>query len=118
MTESCTIAYPLGVEPDPGTGEDVTTYGPTVYAGKCKVADRDLQPDEAESASSTTDRLNKRVDIPASAPTITHGAVVTMSDGRIFRVLSAHRKTHQTAQRLPVEVVAAHPDPEAEEGPS
>ena len=106
MTESCTIAYPTGTEPDPLTGEDVTTYGDPVYSGKCKVQDREMYARESESASSTSDTLTKEVHIPASAPTITHGAVVTMSDGRIFRVLSAHRKTWQTAQRLPVEVTS------------
>lgn len=113
MTESCSIAYPLDTQPDPATGEDVTTYGDPVYAGKCKVQDRELQPIEEESASSTTDTITKRVDIPVSAPTIAHGAVVTMSDGRVFRVLAAHRKTYQTAQRLPVEVVSALPEEES-----
>ena len=105
MTESCTIAYPTGTTAGPG-GEDVSTYGDPVYSGKCKVQDRQLQPSESESASSTTDTLGKEVHIPASAPTIRHGAVVTMTDGRTFRVLASHRKTWQTAQRLPVEVVS------------
>lgn len=113
MTESCSIAYPLDTQPDPATGEDVTTFGDPVYAGKCKVQDRELQPIEEESASSTTDTISKRVDIPVSAPTIAHGAVVTLSDGRVFRVLAAHRKTYQTAQRLPVEVVSALPEEES-----
>ena len=114
MVESCTIAYPTGTEPDPLTGEDVTTYSDPVYEGKCKVQDRELQARESESASSTTDAVSKRIDIPVDAPTIAHGAVVTMGDGRVFRVLAGHRKTWQTAQRLPVEVVSTL----AEEGSS
>ena len=106
MTESCTIAYPTGTEPDPLTGEDVTTYGDPVYEGRCKVQDRELQARESESASSTSDTLGKEIHLPVDAPTINHGAVVTMGDGRTFRVLASHRKTWQTAQRLPVEVTS------------
>ena len=106
MVDACTIAYPTGTEPDPLTGEDVTTYGDPVYAGPCKLQDADLQAGEGESASSTADTVKKRIDIPVDAPTINHGAVVTMADGRTFRVLAGHRKTWQTAQRLPVEVVS------------
>lgn len=113
MAESCTIAMPTGTTPDPTTGADVTTYGDPLYGptvtphyGACKVQDRDLQATEAESASSTADALTKELHLPADAPTIDHGAHVLMADGRTFRVLAGHRKTWQTAQRIPVEVVS------------
>lgn len=106
MTDTCTVAYPTGTTADPTTGADVTTYGDAVYSGRCKVQDRDLQSSEPESASSTADVYVKELHLPVSAPTIAHGAHVLMSDGRVFRVLAGHRKTWQTAQRLPVEVVS------------
>ena len=105
MVDACVIAYPTGTTAGPG-GEDVTTYGDPVYEGRCKVQDRDLQAREAESASSTSDTLGKEIHLPVDAPTINHGAVVTMADGRTFRVLAGDRKTWQTAQRLPVEVTS------------
>lgn len=105
MTDQCVIEILIRYDVDPTTGASVPVYGPTIYEGRCKVQDGARSPRESGEGDADRDAFPLRVDVPVGPPWIPEGAVVTMSDGRRFRVLAPHRKTHQTAQRLPVEQV-------------
>lgn len=106
MVDTCVVKRPTGVTSG-ALGEDVTTYAtPYVYDGPCKIQDRDLSPREAESGSSTADVLRSELHVPVSAGPFLTGDVVFIDDEATWRVLAPHRKTWQTAQRLPVERVS------------
>lgn len=109
MRDTCTIQLVVSRDVDDATGDMVVTYGAPIYGpdvephrGKCKVQDGGRQAQGSTAADADRDALDLRVDIPADAPGVPEGAVVQMADGRRFRVLAPHRKTWQTAQRLPV----------------
>lgn len=109
MIEACTIATVESIVPDPLTGHDIVTYGAPIYGpdiaphhGKCKIQDGPVL-EEQDAATATVPAVRYRLDIPVSAPAIQSGSVATMTDGRVLRVISGHRKTWQTAQRLTVE---------------
>lgn len=110
MVDTCRIRRVLSSEPDPTTGVDVPTYGPTVYVGPCKVQQSRSQPRDVESGSSTAVLTLLEVHIPASAATVHAGDFIELMDGatptRSFRADSAFRKTWQTAQRIPVTEVS------------
>ena len=105
MKDACVIKVPVRHDVDPTTGASVPVYGPPIYEGRCKVQDGARSPRESAEGDADRDAFPLRVDVPVGPPWIPEGAVVTMSDGRRFRVLAPHQKTHQTAQRLPVEQV-------------
>jgi len=102
MTEPCTIRRPIGNDTDPLTGESVPAYRtPDVYAGPCKVQDAGNQAREVESGSSTATLTSLEVHIPVSAEAVAAGDFIEVG-GRKFRADRPHRKTWQTAQRIPV----------------
>lgn len=108
MTETCRVRRPTGTTSGP-KGEDVQTYAAQdVYAGKCRVQDRDVSPAGAESGSSTADVLKSQVHVPVSQGPFMSGDVVFMngSTAPTWRILAPHVKTDQTAERLPVERVS------------
>ena len=112
MTDQCVIKVLIRHDVDLTTGASVPVYGPPIYpddetldGGRCKVQDSALQARDSSEGDAERDTLSLRVDIPVGPPWVPEGAVVEMADGRLFRVLAPHRKTHQTAQRLPVEEV-------------
>ena len=112
MDDECVIKILIRHDVDLTTGASVPVYGPRIYPsdetldwGRCKAQDGARSPRESAEGDADRDAFPLRVDVPMGPPWIPEGAVVTMSDGRRFRVLAPHRKTHQTAQRLPVEQV-------------
>lgn len=104
MRDACMIREVVGESVDPDTGAVAVVYGATLYEGRCKVQDRGV-PASQDAASADRDALGMRIDLPVGPPWIPAGAVATVLDTRRFRVLAPHRKTYQTAQRLPVEEV-------------
>lgn len=108
MRDRCHIKRITGVTPDPVTGADVETYA-DVYTGICKVQDSGgLAVQDEELPGSTAILLRPQVHIPVDAGPVKVGDVVDIIDDadlvlRTFRVAGLHKKTWQTAQRLPVE---------------
>lgn len=111
MVTPCQVRRVTGVTPDPETGVDVTTYA-DVWSGMCKIQDRDLQvtPEAIPGAMVPISRWE--VHVPVSAGPFQVGDVVQTfaaddtayaTPVHVFRVSGLHRKTWQTAQRLPVE---------------
>lgn len=117
MRTRCRVLRIVSVEPDPDTGQDVVTYAdPPVYEGDgnpgCKIQDRDLQvtPEQIPGGSVPVFRLE--VQFPVAAGPFQVGDVVQTfaaddtayaTPVHVFRVSGLHRKTWQTAQRIPVE---------------
>lgn len=104
MGDACMIREVVGESVDPNTGAVAVVYGATLYAGRCKVQDHG-SPASRDSAASDRATLGLRIDLPVGPPWIPAGAVADLPGGRRLRVLAPHRKTYQTAQRLPVEEV-------------
>lgn len=108
MTARCRIRRPTGEATDPDSGEVTNTYrDPDVYLGKCKLQDSGAQARDVESGASTVTITPLEVHIPVSAESVAVGDLIeTLEDEdtvlRTFRAEQPHRKTWQTAQRLPV----------------
>lgn len=116
MRDRCRIEIPGTVETtDPVTG--AVTREPAVLAEDvpCKQQDNTLQALSSDSAESTVVSIREEVHLPVpgrlgSVP-VPEGAVIVITGsewrpetvGRRVRVTAPHRKTFQTAQRLPVE---------------
>lgn len=106
MKDACMIREVVGESVDPNTGAVTVTYGATLYEGRCKVQDAGAGRDSnADAADADRNLARSRLDVPVGPPWIPAGAVADLPGGRRLRVLAPHRKTYQTAQRLPVEEV-------------
>lgn len=108
MTQRCRIRRPTGDATDPDTGAVTNTYrDPDVYLGKCKLQDSGAQARDVESGSSTVTITPLEVHIPVSAESVAVGDYIELLAAddavlRAFRAERPHRKTWQTAQRVPV----------------
>lgn len=108
MAARCRIRRPLTEATDPTTGAVTNTYrDPDVYLGKCKIQDSGSQARAVESGPSTVTITPVEVHIPVSAESAAVGDYVEILDDadavlRAFRAERPHRKTWQTAQRIPV----------------
>lgn len=117
MQTRCRVLRIISIDTDPVTGLDTPVYGdPPVYEGDgnpgCKIQDRDLQvtPEQIPGGSVPVFRLEAQ--FPVAAGPFQVGDVVQTfaaddtayaTPVHVFRVSGLHRKTWQTAQRLPVE---------------
>jgi hypothetical protein len=108
MADRCRIRRPQGEATDPDSGAVSDTYrDPDVYLGKCKIQDSGAQARDVESGSSTVTITPLEVHIPVSAESVAVGDYIELLDDedtvlRAFRAERPHRKTWQTAQRIPV----------------
>lgn len=107
MGDRCRIRRPEGEETNPDSGAVTNAYrDPDVYLGKCKIQDSGAQARDVESGSSTATITPLEVQIPVSAESVAVGDFIELLDGevvvRAFRAERPHRKTWQTAQRIPV----------------
>ena len=110
MITACRVLHPTGVTVDPETGLDTPTYADDpVYEGGCKIQERDLEVNPASIPGGVVPTSRWEVHVPVAAGPFTVGDVVQILDGstvvRELRVSGLHRKSWQTAQRLPVEEV-------------
>lgn len=111
MQTPCRLRRPTGETTD-AEGRVVATYAePDVYAGRCKVQDAGTQSRGPEVGESDATVTALELHLPVSAPAARTGDVVQVLAGtveqpgevlRTFRVERPHRKTWQTAQRVPV----------------
>jgi len=108
MASRCRIRRPLAEATDPDSGATTTPYrDPDVYLGKCKIQDSGAQARDVEAGSATVTITPLEVHIPVSAESVAVGDLIEIldADDAVVRVLRAerpHRKTWQTAQRIPV----------------
>lgn len=108
MADRCRIRRPEDEDTDPDSGEVTNVYrDPDVYLGKCKVQDSGAQARDVESGSSTATITPLEVHIPVSAESVAVGDFIELLGDedavvRVFRAERPHRKTWQTAQRIPV----------------
>lgn len=107
MVTPCRVRRILSVTPDPITGADVITYAePDPYEGVCKVQDKDLVPSPEQIPGATIPTFRLEVHVPVGAGPFEVGDIVEVLDGetvtRSLRIAGLHRKSWQTAQRLPV----------------
>ena len=112
MATPCRVSRPDTTTGDPVTGADVPTAGVKVYAGGCKIQDRQASVRDVESAQAAATVQGLEVHLPVASGPYRVGDVVRILDRpdgpaavvlRKLRVVGLHLKTHQTAQRLPVE---------------
>ena len=102
MVDTCRIRRPIGQTTDPLSGESVPVYRvPDVYVGPCKVQDTGNQAREVDSGSSLATLTSLEVHVPVSAESVAAGDFIEVG-ARKFRADRPHRKTWQTAQRIPV----------------
>ena len=111
MVTPCRVGRPSTTSADPETGADVHIAGDPVFAGGCKIQTRQTQPRDAESGQGTVSLQSLEVHLPVDSGPYRVGDVVDILDRpdspaavvvRQFRIEGTHRKTWQTAQRLPV----------------
>lgn len=117
MLDTCTVQRPTGTVTDPMTGRDETTYTPVYPAaggvGKCRVKPPAYESATAESATSQVTEQRATHEVPASAPALLPGDLVTYADDTHTprlrkmraRVDGVHVGTHTTAQRVPVTIL-------------
>jgi hypothetical protein len=113
MDRPCRVVEWSEVTADPVTGADVLVSGPTVYAGRCEVAEADSQPREAEAGTGTVTTQSLQARLPVGTGPYKIGHVVELLDRdarsasaevvRRLRVAGLHDISHQTSQRLRVE---------------
>jgi len=111
MITPCRVLHPTGVTVDPETGRETPTYADDpVYSGGCKIQERDLEVSPSEIPGGIIPTARWEVHVPVSAGPFAFGDVVQILGGgdvvRELRVTGLHRKSWQTAQRLPVEEFA------------
>lgn len=78
--------------------------------GRCKVQGSNAQEASPVAAGHTFDEQRYRLDIPAAAPLLRKGDVVTITsaasnpnlDGKTYKVTGPFAKSHSTAQRVAV----------------
>lgn len=102
MTDRCTISRQVRSRQG---GRDVTTQV-EVYSGPCKVQTFEAYEQSPEGAGHTYTVLRYRLDLPLGAGPVQAGDVADVDHyARPFRVAGTLDKTHQSAQRLPVEII-------------
>lgn len=115
MVDEITFRPVTGETTDQVTGEITPTYGPPVYAGKCKIQQQRLRYPETPSGGEHKWTLGvTEIHLPVTADagdvTTDHVGEIDASFnpsnvGRRFRVQTPDKKTFQTAIRLIVEEV-------------
>lgn len=105
MTSHCVITRQ---DPTPTEEGGRRTWRTTVvYEGPCKVQTYEAYETAAEAGGHTYITQRYRLDIPARAPALAVGDVAKVNSfPRPFRVAGELDKTHLTAQRVPVEIMA------------
>lgn len=107
MRRPCVAREVVGVEPDPTTGADVTTYSPPLYTGMCRLRDRNMTTAARDVATAPVTSSRIEWHVPMAAPIVPKGAVVFFEDGTPpHRVMDAAYGDDRTARRYPVEVVS------------
>lgn len=110
MVDACTITRAGTVSTDPDTGVQTTT-STTIYSGKCKVAQRNLEGRDALIGEAADVLLRIEVHVPVTGTTgLAVGDLVTITtatldadlSGKTFRVHDLVHKTFLTARRLGV----------------
>lgn len=102
MTDRCTISRQVRSRQG---GRDVTTQV-EVYSGPCKVQTFEAYEQTPEGGGHTYAVQRYRLDVPLEAGPVQVGDVATVdSYPRPFRIAGTLDKTHQTAQRLPAEII-------------
>lgn len=85
---------------DPVTG-DFTSGVSVIFDGYCKVQTREGEVLDVVTGSSDPNVQRYSIHLPVSAGPFKHGDLVAVP-GRVFKVDGLHKKTWQTAQRVPV----------------
>lgn len=115
MRDRCRIQIPAGGEPVIDA-KGAVLRPTTVLAADlpCKQQDNTLQVNDADAAAATVTSIREEIHVPVpgrlGSILVPTGAVIEItaselrpeSVGRRVRVTAPHRKTYQTAQRLPV----------------
>lgn len=115
MVDACTITRGQGATVlDPNTGEYVTTPGPTVYSGPCRVKPNNPADQVVDAGGQAVTLLPFIVSVPVTATvykiddrvTITVSALDPALVGTVLRVRQTFAGSHITARRLGCEVDA------------
>lgn len=102
MTDTCTITRTTITRQN---GRDVAVEQ-VVYEGRCKVQTYEAYESNPLSGGHTYTVQRYRLDIPLGAGPIEPGDVAKVNTyRRSFRIAGGLDKTHQSAQRLPVEII-------------
>lgn len=102
MRDQCVVTRVTGATADPDDRE-VPVRTP-IYTGRCRVQANQRVDASPEVGGATVTVQRYEIQVPISAGPIRIGDLIAVAD-RKFRVTGLHLKTHQTAQRLPVEEV-------------
>ncbi|MBX6358156.1 MAG: hypothetical protein IRZ05_20195 [Micromonosporaceae bacterium] len=110
MVDQCVVRRQTGTVTDPDTGR-VTPVYITVYEGKCRVQQQQVQARAIEPGEAHLLMLRLEVHLPMSVTGVAAGdeVVITSSAhdpdlaGRVFIVRELAHKSHATARRLGVE---------------
>lgn len=106
MRRTCTVRVVTGVAADPTTGADVTTYGPPIYEGACRLRDRAFGSTDIHIGSAPMTQSRLELHIPWDSPPLPPGAVVTFTDATpAYRVRDTADGDDVTARRYPLEVM-------------
>lgn len=102
MTDTCTITRKRIAR----VGDRDETVQEVVYEGQCKVQTYEAYENNPLSGGHTYTVQRYRLDIPLGAGPIEPGDVAKVNTyRRPFRIAGGLDKTHQSAQRLPVEII-------------
>ena len=112
MVDACLIRHRTGESTDPDTGVVTPTYS-TVYAGKCRVQQRALVSQGAETGQAHVFQVPYELQLPMSVTGVAVEDVVTVTAsvldpelvGRLFWIRGLGGASHKTARRLPIEEV-------------
>lgn len=102
MTDMCVVSRVTGATADVEVRE--VPVRSTVYDGRCRLQETQLLDPSQVVAGATVVTQLYQLQVPVSAGPFRIGDLAKVG-GRQFRVTGLHTKTHQTAQRLPVEEV-------------
>lgn len=109
MTDACTVRRRSGETTD-DDGVITPTYGPDLYAGKCKIQQTNAQAAQADVGEDYQLLLRLEVHLPMSLVGLEVGDEVTVTEsaydpdlpGRVFLIRDLAHKTHATARRVGV----------------
>lgn len=109
MVDTCTIRRRTGETTD-DDGNVTSTYGPNLYAGKCRVQQHAGQAAQADVGEDYQLLLRLEVQVPMSVTGLEVGDEVTITasqldpdlPGRVFLVRDLAYGSHKTARRLGV----------------
>lgn len=108
MVDTCTIRRVTGGTTNPDTGYPLPV-NPTVYAGKCRVQQRQATADKQDIGQDTVLLLRVEVQLPvAGSEGLKAGDEITITaaprdadlPGRVFRIHDLAHKTDATARRV------------------